>query len=404
MNLDETSCRLFYERAPGILGSEPIAASARKGFIAQQVTRKQKRGALSLLALLCDDTAIQPILPQVIIGNESCLPEGVRHALMEASMLMSNVTLLRRKSAWANDQVMSEVVPMWGRALRAYSNTHQPILLLDACTAHLGPLFLRACSRWGIWVVFVPASMTWLLQPADTHCFAAFKRCLRQMFEQSLLESRDGLVDTRTVILHLDRAIRSILQGKKWYKAFDENGWGCEQKRVRPKILQTLLWMHVPEISAALPTLGQFESIFPKRRDVPLGALLNHYKSPSPGSVPLTPPRMPALAGEPIAPASPWYGRLRSSSRLHLQTSAAVSPEHPPAHTASQPPPLPPPAWPPREPLPSAEVPPQQLPRPRVPVGRPLHRVRPPAAVDPSPSSHELEAARPCKSRRTSSP
>ena len=217
MNLDETSCRLFYERAPGILGSEPIAASARKGFIAQRVTRKQKRGAFSLLALLCDDTVIQANLPQVIIGNESCLPEGTRQALMGSSELMSNVTLLRRKSAWATDQVMSEVAPMWGRALRAYRKTHQPILLLDACGAHLGPRFLRACSTWGIWLVFVPALMTWLLQPADTHCFATFKRCLRQMFEHSLLESRDGLVDTRTVILHLNRAIRRVMQGKKFW-------------------------------------------------------------------------------------------------------------------------------------------------------------------------------------------
>ena len=46
LNIDETSYRLFYEGAPGILGSDPIVGSAQKGFITQQVTRGQKRGAL----------------------------------------------------------------------------------------------------------------------------------------------------------------------------------------------------------------------------------------------------------------------------------------------------------------------------------------------------------------------
>ena len=40
MNLEWTSCRLFYEAAPGIVGGEPIATSAWKGFVTQQVTRK----------------------------------------------------------------------------------------------------------------------------------------------------------------------------------------------------------------------------------------------------------------------------------------------------------------------------------------------------------------------------
>ena len=70
MNIGETSCCLFYEAAPGMLESESVATSAKKDFIIQQVTRHQTRGALSLLAVLCDDSTIQPIVPQAITGNE----------------------------------------------------------------------------------------------------------------------------------------------------------------------------------------------------------------------------------------------------------------------------------------------------------------------------------------------
>ena len=66
--MDETLCRLVYEAAPGILGSEPVAASTKKEFITKQVTRHQKLFASSWLAVLCDGSAIQPLLFHVIVG------------------------------------------------------------------------------------------------------------------------------------------------------------------------------------------------------------------------------------------------------------------------------------------------------------------------------------------------
>ena len=34
--------------------------------------------------------------------------------------------------------------------------------------------------------------MTWLLQPADTHCFALLKASLRQQFHNTALTAADG--------------------------------------------------------------------------------------------------------------------------------------------------------------------------------------------------------------------
>ena len=232
MNIDETSCCLFYEAAPGMLESESVATSANKGFTIQQVTRHQTRGVLSLLAVLCDDSTIQPIVPQAIIGNEHCLSERNRKALVESGVLMKNVSVLRRKSAWVTEEVLSQVVTIWGNALRACRLTHQPILLLAVCSTHMRPRFLNACARWNIWLVFVSAKTTWLLQPADTHCFTFFKRCLRQLYEKSLLASSDGVIDIKTIIIYLDRSTRAILQGKRWSAAFDANGWSWRQQLV----------------------------------------------------------------------------------------------------------------------------------------------------------------------------
>ena len=136
---------------------------------------------------------------------------------------------------------------MGGAALREYKDTHQPILLMDVCSPHQGPRFLRALARWNIWSVFIPAGTTFLLQPCVTHCFAAFKRFLRTIFEERLLESDSGTVDVESVILDLNRAIRKVIQGKEWTPAFDGNGWSSRQRLVRHTSLTTLECSTVPE-------------------------------------------------------------------------------------------------------------------------------------------------------------
>ena len=213
LNMDETACSCFYEASEGVLASEPIALAARRGLLAQNATRGQTRSNLSLVALLCEDTSIQAELPQYIIGNEHVLPAAVVAELRAEGALLPNVRLVRRKSAWVNDGVLAVIARHWGEVLARHAGTRQPILLLDSCNAHLGRKFLAACSRWKIWVVYVPARLTWLVQPADTHCFALFKACLRKAFHEALLRNEDGKVCVKEIIVHVNMAIRKVLHG-----------------------------------------------------------------------------------------------------------------------------------------------------------------------------------------------
>ena len=73
--------------------------------------------------------------------------------------------------------------------LGALTATHQVVLLLDTASAHICPKFLRAASRKGIVVQYIPAKLTWLLQPLDTHVFARFKQFLIQEFREGLVRS-----------------------------------------------------------------------------------------------------------------------------------------------------------------------------------------------------------------------
>ena len=75
--------------------------------------------------------------------------------------------------------------------------------------------------------------------------FRSFQKSPAQ-FEQRLLESDDGTVDIKSVILNLNRAIRKVIQSKDWTPAFDGNGWSSRQQLVRHAILTTLECSTVP--------------------------------------------------------------------------------------------------------------------------------------------------------------
>ena len=83
--------------------------------------------------------------------------------------------LWRRKSAWINNQVFAEIVNRIGQVLKEHAADRQAILLMDAHSCHFSKAALAAARAQDIWPCVIPASMTGVLQPLDTHVFARFK-------------------------------------------------------------------------------------------------------------------------------------------------------------------------------------------------------------------------------------
>jgi hypothetical protein len=121
------------------------------------------------VAFICEKPEIQPLLPQVIVGNHATFLVRDLAALQAAAP--PNVHLVRQKSAWNNQQLMCRIINMLGLALRGYLAEWQPILLLDCSRVHLHAMVFNRCLANNIWPIVVPAKLTWLLQPCDTHAF-----------------------------------------------------------------------------------------------------------------------------------------------------------------------------------------------------------------------------------------
>ena len=123
--------------------------------------------------IVCDDPAIQAVLPQIIIGNEHTIPAALLAELRAACP--APVKLLRRRSAWVNKELFVEVVNLIAAALAPFVHGVQPFLLFDTCTSHLHLIAFNACIRANIWPHLVPPRMTWFLQPLDAKGFAGYK-------------------------------------------------------------------------------------------------------------------------------------------------------------------------------------------------------------------------------------
>ena len=336
VNVDETAVRFYMPQPAGLVAKKRRRRCGPEPT--QDASRRQQRSCVTHVAAICDDTAVQAVLPQVFVGNEAVLQVSWTKLLRPA--LRKNVILLRRKSGWVNKDFLVTYVKLLAVCLEPFASVYQPILLWDALPAHCAPMVLRAAARAGLWVVIVPAKLTWLLQPLDTDVFSRYKHYLRQRYLQLLCDSADGRVAAVSVILAMNDACREVLQSTAWAAVFLRNGFGAAQRLVKHSIREECEVEEVASAGSGLPTLAQLAAIFPNRLDVPINDLFYPF-IPRPPALSRGPRE--AAAPAPTAGVTPWAERLRqrgSSSALGFEAGASSS------SAAAAPPPdaaLPPP-------------------------------------------------------------
>ena len=172
INLDETAVKIWMPPGKGLI-ARPSIHVVRGPRCISPATRKQQRACMTHVAFVCDNPSIQVHLPHVIIGNEAVLPLYIQREIEPQPF--SNVYLVRRKSAWVDAGYMAVIIKLLGAILKPFLGIVQPILLMDALPARVAQTVFRAEARCGFWVVVVPAKLTWLIQPADTHAFYTYK-------------------------------------------------------------------------------------------------------------------------------------------------------------------------------------------------------------------------------------
>lgn len=265
INMDETSVCMWQGNARGNI------FVSKRCLPTQNVPRSTCRQYMTHLAFVCDDRELQLKLPQIIICNKHTLTASMHEELKDRCP--SNVTIVVGESAWVNGSVIALAVRLLAVALRPYIGTVQPILMFDACYAHLVSVVWATLTRYSIWPLLVPAKLTWFMQPLDTHAFHAFKCRLRLAYQIARVRTTDGKATVADLFDSIFVAIREILETRSWANAFDRDGFSVGQTRVRKRKWRALGITAPVPLGSDRPTAEQLSVVFPKRRKVPFASL-----------------------------------------------------------------------------------------------------------------------------------
>ena len=219
------------------------------------------------VAIICDEPALQPLLPQVLFFSSRHLSWQVWSELQAS--LPPNVFVRRQVSGWSNTEQHKEILKILKLVLEPVLATRQPIISFDAAPLHLQPGVVELLGELNFWWVLIPKKLTWLFQPLDTHAFCKYKRYIKARWLEKILAGQ-GRRHVKDVVLIVVGAIRYVLQGNVWADAFKANGLSEDLSAVSAYIEKQLEWPVLPPIEATPPSAARLRTCWPLSRRVPL--------------------------------------------------------------------------------------------------------------------------------------
>ena len=264
INLDETSIPVAFTHT----GGNVMLLDPTKNWHCpprQRATRAERRAYFTHVGLICNDVAIQPKLPQVIFVGEKLLTQAAWAAIQPE--LPDNVYVKRMVKGWNNAEQHAVIVRLLGLILAPLLDTCQPVLMFDAVGLHLADEIMLELTVASMWYLVIPARLTWLLQPLDTHGFAKYKRYLRNRFQETVAGAEEANLTQRMVQLVV-QTIRAVLNGNRWAPAFVSNGLDGSQANVSKYIKQMLKYEVLPQYPRDRPTVDALRLCWPRNRVV----------------------------------------------------------------------------------------------------------------------------------------
>ena len=106
MNLDESSLPAIFSH---LKGNVARAAAAQDGAaeLTQPVPKGVNRQRFTLVAIICSESALQPLMPQVILAPQTLLQAGTWASLQEG--LPDNAYVKHNATGWNSEGVLVEI-------------------------------------------------------------------------------------------------------------------------------------------------------------------------------------------------------------------------------------------------------------------------------------------------------
>jgi hypothetical protein len=163
---------------------------------------------------------------------------------------------------------MCSIVSWLAAALRPFMDCWQPVLFVDCCTAHLNPNVFELRRDLGIWIMVIPACLTYMMQPLDTIIFCSFKSKLADFYRAAKMSNDGGFVGIIDLISAIIGSSDFALQGRRWAHSCSRMGFGSSQANVNKLMMHELQLTSKPIVSSCRPSVDLLRVILPRSRRV----------------------------------------------------------------------------------------------------------------------------------------
>ena len=225
--MDETSIAL---KPTAKVGTVARGFTGHKAVDAASLA--ETRARFTLMCTICNDTSVQPFLPQVLLTNGRFLGKKAK-----VEKLRGNLSVWTQKSAWSCHATLRRYISLLGFKLKAAAPGRDYALLLDCAPSHLHGSIKRQAKLNHIRLVYIAAGLTRCLQPADTDLFSRLKEKIAELYRSQQSMSVDGKISPAQWLEILGSSLQSILPAVKWSRAFAKVGASNWQKDVCQSLL-----------------------------------------------------------------------------------------------------------------------------------------------------------------------
>lgn len=223
----------------------------------ERTAKALRKGTLTYMAMCCSDATLQHLMPQLFVVNKRLTNARERRALRQVALEAAAILRFER-SAWMTSGLMRICAGQVAELAHQHP-TKQFALVMDTCPAHIAADFLDFAKLRNVWVLLVPAGMTWLLQPLDRGVFAPYKAYLKDQY-RSLRAQSGGSMTREQWYATIVRSAHFARQGR-WIRCFDSCGLGAWDGASQE--LQSYVSMAAAAAAPSMPVDADLRAMLP---------------------------------------------------------------------------------------------------------------------------------------------
>jgi hypothetical protein len=229
----------------------------------ERVHRAGTRAHCTLVAFVTDDAALQKTLPQIF------LPATKTRALSRVEQarfheMEKPLEYWLGTGGWVTAELFKDILTRLRAACRQVRGNARILLWMDAASQHVGVDVLNHAARLHIYLVLVPAGLTWLMQPLDVYVFAKLKTAMRDGHRKLRAGREEGWLPAGEWITVTSQAVRSILVDKDWSMVFGKLGMGNDVGPTNERLRRYM--KPAAEVEARAPSDTDIEKLLGRHR------------------------------------------------------------------------------------------------------------------------------------------